>query len=98
LDFVVRTRIRTVAQFEIANYRRFPATVAPRRTTEKPIVGAQVLKYTLAYFCFFFISIHSGVSSKSRTFLFALGAILQGLSGNIQVFLVARAIMGIGWN
>lgn len=30
------------------------------------------------------------------TFLFALGAILQGLSGNIQVFLVARAIMGIG--
>jgi hypothetical protein len=29
LDFVVRARIRTVAQFEIANYRRFPATVRP---------------------------------------------------------------------
>ncbi|WKY44557.1 MFS transporter [Eubacteriaceae bacterium ES2] len=30
------------------------------------------------------------------TFLFALGAIFQGLSGNIQVFLVARALMGLG--
>jgi 3-methyladenine DNA glycosylase AlkC len=29
LDFVVRARIRTVAQFESANFRRFPATVRP---------------------------------------------------------------------
>ncbi|MDK2904885.1 MAG: hypothetical protein PWR12_961, partial [Eubacteriaceae bacterium] len=29
LDFVVRARIRTVAQFEIGNYRRFRATVRP---------------------------------------------------------------------
>jgi hypothetical protein len=29
LDFVVRARIRTVAQFESANYQRFPATVRP---------------------------------------------------------------------
>jgi len=29
LDFVVCARIRTVAQFERRNYRRFPATVRP---------------------------------------------------------------------
>jgi hypothetical protein len=29
LDFVVRARIRTVAQFEIPIYKRFPATVRP---------------------------------------------------------------------
>jgi len=35
LDFVVRARIRTVAQFEIANYKRFPATVRPEADKRK---------------------------------------------------------------
>jgi hypothetical protein len=35
LDFVVRARIRTVAQFEITNYKRFLGNCSPRGGQEK---------------------------------------------------------------
>jgi hypothetical protein len=47
LDFVVCARIRTVAQFENNNQKVFQQLFAPRQTTEKPIVGAQVFIKTL---------------------------------------------------
>ncbi|MDK2905840.1 MAG: hypothetical protein PWR12_1916, partial [Eubacteriaceae bacterium] len=51
LDFVVRARIRTVAQFEIANYKRFPATVRPEAEGLPPRVQLKsqlsVLRYSI---------------------------------------------------